>query len=142
MLGVLAPGERFRFTGRVIVGGVPLERLQASHPAAVPGLSSLPDVQAGDYVTALDVLVDTHGVVHQVELSLRSPTLDAAAHPAGTAGGPGQGLVASAGSTVTVTFADIGQPQNITAPMHAITVSTPSGPLPTPGLLPPGVAGG
>ena len=53
---------------------------------------------------------------------------------------------AVAGSTdVTVTFADIGQPQTITVPSHAINVRTPWGanghPLPPPVMLSAGVAG-
>jgi hypothetical protein len=143
MLGVLAPGARFRFAGRVVVGGVPLERLQASDPAAVPGLFSLPDVQPGEYVTALYVLVDTRGVVHRVEVSLRGPTLDAAAHPQSAAGkaAAGRSSAMSAGSTVTVTFADIGRPQSITAPAHAINIGTPCRPLTHAWNPPPGLAG-
>ena len=144
VLGVLAPGARFRFAGRVVAGGVPLERLQASNPVAVPGLSALPNVRAGEYVTAVDVLVDGHGVVRRVEISLRGTTLDAAAHLTKRAGGKaaaGSAAYAAAGSTtMTVTFADIGRPQYITAPAHAINVSAPSRPLPAPGILPPGVA--
>jgi hypothetical protein len=141
MLGVLAPGARFRFAGRVVAGGVPLELLQASDPAAVPGLSALPDVRAGEYVTAVYVLVDGHGVVRRVEISLRGTTLDAAAHPTKVAAGKAAASAAAGSTTMTVTFADIGRPQYITAPAHAINVSAPSRPLPTPGILPPGVAG-
>jgi hypothetical protein len=135
LLGVLAPSGRFRFAGRVVAGGVPLERLQATDPAKVPDLRSLPDVPAGEYATALDVLVDRQGVVHGVDISLRGTTLTAAARIRGRAAGKGSPAgqepmqYAAAGSTtMTVTFADIGQPQYITAPPHPINVHAPWGP--------------
>ena len=170
MLGVLMPSERFRFAGHVVVGGVALERLQASDPADVPDLGSLTGFAAGGYPAALAVLIDSRGVVHQVDISLRGPTLTAAAgrgNPvlrqsalaeeaqltrerplareaqlAQKASAP----VAVAGSTsVMVTFADIGQPQNISAPRHAISARILWGgnsrPLPPPVMLSAGVAG-
>ena len=134
MLSVLAPGERFRFAGHVVAGGVPLIRLEASDLAKVPGLSSLTSVTAGEYATALDVLVDRHGVVHQVGISLRGTTLTAAGRigkqAASNALLAGQGpvpLAAAGPSNVTVTFASIGQPQTITVPSHAINVWSPWG---------------
>jgi hypothetical protein len=150
MLRILAPQERFRYAGHLALGGVPLERLQASAPANVPDLSFL--AGSGEYVTALTVLVDSHGVVHQVDISLRGTTLTAAARarrPAARTGplaGERPMLVSVAGSTaMTVTFADIGQPQTIAVPPHAINVRTPWGgnghPLPPPVLLPAGAAG-
>ncbi len=170
MLGVLMPGERFRFAGHVVVGGVTLERLQASDPANVPDLGSLTGLAAGEYPTALAVLIDGRGVVHQVDLSLRGPTLTAAAGHGQPV--PGKAEVAeeaqlsretslaresrparkapasfaAAGSTsVMVTFADIGQPQNISAPRHAIKARILWGgnsrPLPPPVMLSAGVAG-
>ncbi len=152
MLGVLAPGERFRFAGHVTAGGLSLERLDASDLANVPGLSLLTGARAGESATALDVLVDGHGVVHQVDISLRGMTLTAAAAPGRSSAakaplsGQGPMPLSLAGSTnMTVTFADIGQPQVISAPRHAITVRTPWGenghPLPPSLLLSAGVAG-
>jgi hypothetical protein len=133
LLGVLGPSERFRFAGRVVAGGVPLERLAAADPAKTPDLSSLAGVPAGEYVTSVEVLVDRHGVVHRVAIGLRSPTLTAAGGIKGRAAGQGSPAAAQptaygvAGSTtMTVTFADIGQPQSITAP-HAIDVHPPRG---------------
>jgi hypothetical protein len=124
MLSVLAPGERFRVAGRVVVGGVPLERLAASDLAAVPGLRSV----TGEYAAALVVLVDGHDVVHQVDISLRGTTLTAVVGPRKPAAGTRPLPVALAGLTnMTVTFADIGQPQTITVPPHVINVSTPWG---------------
>jgi len=185
MLEVLMPSERFRFAGHVVAGGVTLERLQATDPANVPNLGSLTGLAAGEYPTALTVLIDSRGVVHQVDISLRGPTLTAAAGP-GKPGpgkpGPGKpGLgkpvpgkaelareappargvsltreaslarkasasFAVAGSTsVIVTFADIGQPQYISAPRHAISARVLWGgnsrPLPPPVMLSAGVAG-
>lgn len=135
LLGVLAPGERFRFAGRVVAGGVLLERLQAADPAKVPGLGTLVSVPAGEYVTALAILVDRHGVVHRVSVSLRGTTLTAAARFKGPVSGKAQLAGAAsvpytvAGSTtVTVTFTDIGAPQTITAPPHAINTRAPWGP--------------
>jgi hypothetical protein len=78
-----------------------------------------------------------------VNISLRGTTLTAAGRIGKLAEGAllaGQGPVplAVAGSTnVTVTFVDIGRPQTITVPSHAIDVRTPWGanghPLPLPG---------
>jgi hypothetical protein len=134
MLRVLAPGERFRFAGHLIVGGVPLERLWASAPAKVADLGVLAGAGAGESVTALNVLVDSHGVVRQVDISLRGTTLTAAARvrkPAtrtGPLAGQGPVPVTAAGLTaITVTFADIGQPQTITVPPHVINVKAPWG---------------
>ena len=169
MLGVLTPSERFRFAGHVVVGGVALERLQASDPAKVPNLGSLTGLAAGEYPTALAVLIDSRGVVHQVDISLRGPTLTAAAgrgkpvprKPSlaeealliretplarGALARKASAAVAAAGSTsVMVTFADIGWPQNISAPRHAISARILWGgnsrPLPPPVILSAGVAG-
>jgi hypothetical protein len=152
MLSMLAPGERFRFAGRVVIGGVSLERLAASDLANVPRLTVLTGAGAGESATALGILVDKHGVVHRVDISLRGTTLTAAARPrkptSGRAALDGQGAVplAPAGSTnMTVTFTDIGQPQVITVPWHAINERTPWGendhPLPPTLMLSAGVAG-
>jgi hypothetical protein len=147
-----------------------LERLQASDPADVPDLGSLTGFPAGGYPTALAVLIDSRGVVHQVDISLRGPTLTAAAgrgnpvlrQPAlaeeaqltrerplareAQLAQKASAPVAVAGSTsVMVTFADIGQPQNISAPRHAISARILWGgnsrPLPPPVMLSAGVAG-
>jgi hypothetical protein len=152
LLGLLAPSERFRFAGRVVAGGVPLERLQATEPAKAPDLSALAGVPAGQSATALEVLVDRHGVVRRVDISVRGATLTAAAgvkRPAagkGSLAGQESMPYAVAGpTTLTVTFADIGQPQSIIAPPHAINVGAPWGarghPLPPPVSLPASVAG-
>jgi len=170
MLGVLMPSERFRFAGHVVVGGVTLERLQASDLADVPDLGSLTGLAAGEYPTALAVLIDSRGVVHQVDISLRGPTLTAAAGRGQPVSGKAElageaqqsretplarkarlarkapAPFTVAGSTsVMVTFADIGQPQNISAPRHAISARILWGgnsrPLPPPVMLAAGVAG-
>jgi hypothetical protein len=150
MLRILAPEERFRYTGHLVLGGVSLERLRASEPANVPDLSFL--AGSGEDVTALSVLVDSHGVIHQVDVGLRGTTLTTAARvrrPAARTGplaSRGPTLVSVAGSTaMTVTFADIGQPQIIAVPPHAINVRTPWGgnghPLP-PSVMPSAGAAG
>lgn len=152
MLSMLAPGERFRFAGHVVIGGVSLDRLAASDLANVPRLTPLTGAGAGESVTALDVLVDNHGVVHRVDIGLQGATLTAAARPGKPATGRaplgGQDAVplTPAGSTtMTVTFTDIGRPQVITVPRYAINVRTPWGenghPLPPTLMLPAGVAG-
>ena len=170
MLEVLMPSERFRFAGHVVAGGVRLERLQASDPAKVPNLGSLTGLAAGEYPTALAVLIDSRGVVHQVDISLRGPTLTAAAGrgklvprkpslaeeaqlaretpltPEARLARKALAPFAAAGSTrVMVTFADIGWPQNISAPRHAISARILWGgnsrPLPPPVILSAGVAG-
>ena len=176
MLEVLMPSERFRFAGHVVAGGVTLERLQAGDPQNVPDLGSLTGLAAGEYPTALAVLIDSRGVVHQVDISLRAPTLTAAAGLGNPV--PRKPSLAeeaqlaretplarearlareawltrkasvpfsAAGSTsVIVTFADIGQPQNISAPRHAIRARVLWGgnsrPLPSPVMLSADVAG-
>ena len=152
MLSVLAPGERFRTAGHVVAWGVPLVRLEATDLAKVPGLSSLTGVAGGEYATSLNVLVDGRGVVHQVNISLRGTTLTAAgrfgkqAAPSALLAGQGPVPLAAAGpENVTVTFVDIGRPQRITVPWHAINVWAPWGanghPLPAPVKLSAGVAG-
>jgi hypothetical protein len=130
VLSVLAPSERFRFAGHAVVGRVPLERLAASDLANVPALDSLMGVRAGESVNALDVLVDSHGVVHQMDISLGVTLTAAASGPGKPAGGGrlaghGPTPVTQTGSTnMTVTFADIGQPQVINVPWHAINSRT------------------
>jgi len=152
MLSVLAPSERFRFAGRVVAGGVTLERLRASDPAKMPDLRPLTGTAAGKHVTALAVLVDSRGVVHQVNVSLRGPTLTAAAGPGKPLPGKAPAVeavpapLAVAGSTtVMVTFADIGRPHNISVPRHAISATVLWGgnsrPLLPPVMLSTGVAG-
>lgn len=151
LLHLLTPGERFRFAGRVTAGGVLLDRLQATAPANVPGLPALAGARPGGMVTALAVLVDSRGVVHQVDIGLREATLVAVARVRGQAARlvaqVGQGMLpygTPGSAVVTVTFADFGRPQSITAPSHAIDVDTPWGlggrPLP-PEVLPAGAAG-
>jgi hypothetical protein len=130
ILSVLAPSERFRFAGHAVVGRVPLERLAASDPAKVPGLGSLMGVRAGESVNALDVLVDSRGVVHQMDISLGVTLTTAASGPGKPArsgrlaGHEPTPVTQTASTNMTVTFADIGQPQVITVPRHAINART------------------
>jgi hypothetical protein len=145
LLGVLAPSERFRFAGRVVAGGVPLQRLQATDPAKVPDLSSLAGVPAGQSVTALEVLVDRQGVVHRVDISLHGTTLTAAGGKSSLARQDSMSYAAAGPTILTVTFADIGQPQSIVVPANPINVRVAFGvrghPLPPPVSLPASAAG-
>jgi hypothetical protein len=139
LLGELEPAADFVRAGSAVVTGVRVEQLRATSLAGL-AVIPLPDTQAGGQVTALDVWVDSAGVVRRLSMSVsRQVTVVALRPPSSTrhvhATSPAQkqaalnaaGPSASAqtetqASTIMVTFLDIGQPQVITAPANAITV--------------------
>jgi hypothetical protein len=130
LLRVLTPAARFRFAGRAAAGDM---RLQAGDPARVAELPALAGAAPGQAVAALSVLVDRRGVVRQVTIGLRGATLVAAARigrRSSRAALASQSMLpygAPGSAVVTVTFADFGRPQVITAPPHAVDADTPWG---------------
>jgi hypothetical protein len=74
VFSMLEPSARFEFLGYQVIDGVRLKHLRATNFSHLRGLSTLPDLQPGAHVTALDVWVDGHSVVHR--LSLTSQTIN------------------------------------------------------------------
>lgn len=68
LLGVLRPSAGFEPAGYQTIGGLRLLRLRATHTSHLP-LTSLPDLQPGEHITALQVWVDRHSVVHQMAIA-------------------------------------------------------------------------
>jgi hypothetical protein len=106
LVQLLSPAAHFKDAGTDVIGGTRLTRLHATRLSGLPEAPTLgryanltayaksATVPPGT-LTALDVWVDSHDVVHQMKIQLL--------------GSDGQ-------TTLTVTFADSGQPQSITAP--------------------------
>ena len=108
LLNVLSPSAGFGTDGYAIVNGVRAEHLRATTPAGVPlrPLNPLIGTEPDHpRVSALDLWVDPSDVVLKARF---------------TVSGPEQ--VRDPGVTVTVTFSQIGQPQDITAPARYVTV--------------------
>jgi len=108
LLNVLSPSAGFVTDGYAIVNGVRAEHLRATTPAGVPlrPLNPLIGTEPDHpRVSALDLWVDPSDVVLKARF---------------TVSGPEQ--VRDPGVTVTVTFSQIGQPQDITAPARYVTV--------------------
>jgi hypothetical protein len=111
LLDVLSPSAGFVSDGSTTVNGVTLQHLHATTPSAVPLspwdqiIDSEPD---NPRVSALDLWVDSSGIVVKAQITV-----------SGT-----NGVVSRPDTlpsvTVTVTFSQIGQPQDITAPAHYI----------------------
>jgi hypothetical protein len=106
LVRLLSPAAHFQNAGTDVIGGVRLTHLHATMLSGLPALPTLSryanltaylkdaTVPPGT-LTALDVWVDSRGVVHQMKVQLKGA----------------DGLTA-----LTVTFIDSGQPQSITAP--------------------------
>ena len=106
LLRLLSPAADFQDAGTDVIGGTPLTRLHATRLSGLPEAPTLgryanliayaksATVPPGT-LTALDVWVDSHDVVHQMKIQL---------------------LGSDGPTTLTVTFTDSGQPQSITAP--------------------------
>ena len=106
LLRLLSPAAGFQNAGTDMIGGTRLTHLHATQLSGLPESATLAryanlnadlksaTVRPGS-LTALDVWVDSHDVVHQMNIQL--------------VGSDGQ-------TTLTVTFTDFGQPQSITAP--------------------------
>jgi hypothetical protein len=108
LLGVLSPSAGFVSDGYTTVDGVRLRHLRATKPGAVPLASFgqiLVEAPPDPGMSALDLWVDPSDVVVKVKVTVTGAKFD---------GRPQSG-------TATVTFSQIGQPQDITAPAHYIT---------------------
>lgn len=141
LLNLLTPAAGFRHAGDQTIAGVRLARLYATHPGGLGSLSTLPEAQPGEHVTALQVWVDRRGVVHRMDVTLRGATrvwhlthrgIGAMArkhHPLTPydlrqLARHGEAVAATQPEVtmLSVTFSRIGQPQHISAPPHPIRV--------------------
>ena len=99
-LQLLSPRARFRDVGWQLIGGVRLEHLRATQVSGLPGSLTFAGYrQPGESLSALDLWVDASGVLHRMQLELKS---------------------SDSATTMTVVFSEFGQPQTITAPAHWI----------------------
>ena len=99
-LQLLSPRARFKDVGWQVIGGVRLEHLRATQLSGLPGSLTFAGYrQPGESLSALDLWVDASGVVHQMQLELKS---------------------SNSATTMTVAFSEFGQPETITAPAHWI----------------------
>lgn len=99
-LQLLSPRARFKDAGWQVIGGVRLEHLRATQVSGLPGSLTFAGYrQPGESLAALDLWVDASGVVHQMQLELKS---------------------SNSATTMTVAFSEFGQPETITAPAHWI----------------------
>jgi hypothetical protein len=69
VFSMLEPSARFEFLGYQVIDGIRLKHLRATDFSHLRGLSSLPDLQSGAHVTALEVWVDGRSVVHRLSLT-------------------------------------------------------------------------
>ena len=81
VFAVLEPSARFEFLGYQVIDGIRLKHLRATNFSHLRGLSTLTDLQPGAHVTALDVWVDGHSVVHRLSLTAQTTTT---VYPPGT----------------------------------------------------------
>jgi hypothetical protein len=72
VFSMLEPSARFEFLGYQVIDGIRLKHLRATSLSRLRGLSSLPDLQPGAHVTALEVWVDGHSVVHRLILTAQT----------------------------------------------------------------------
>jgi hypothetical protein len=99
-LQLLSPRARFQDVGWQVIGGGRLEHLRATQVSGLPGSLTFAGYrQPGESLAALDLWVDASGVVHQMQLELKS---------------------SDSATTMTVAFSEFGQTETITAPAHWI----------------------
>jgi len=132
LLRVLDPAARFVRVGYQVVGGIRVEQLRATRLGHLPGLDALPGEAAPiGRVTSLDVWVDSHGIIRQLHLTSQQNVTTSSrkkylVKENGTVkeklGPPGPVRHGVERASATVSFLDIGQPQTITTPAHAIPV--------------------
>ena len=72
VFAMLEPSARFEFLGYQVIDGIRLKHLRATEFGHLRGLSTLPDLQPGAHVTALEVWVDGHSVVHRLSLTAQT----------------------------------------------------------------------
>ena len=113
LVRLLSPAAHFQNVGTDVIGGLKLTHLHATRLSGLPATPTLSryanltaylkdaTVPPGT-LTALDVWVDSSGVVHQMQVQLK--------------GADGQ-------TALTVAFSDSGQPQSITAPPNTVRSS-------------------
>ena len=112
LVRLLSPTANFQNAGTDVIGGVRLTHLHATRLSGLPANPTLgryanlvsaarSAVVPSGTLTALDVWVDSRGVVQQMKIQMEG----------------GDGL-----ATVTVTFYDSGEPQSITAPATSTKV--------------------
>ncbi len=121
-LRALEPSARFEVVGYQVIGGVRLEELRATAPANVPCSQVLSTMQF-ERVTELEVWVDGQGVVRQMTASmvgLADVAVPAPTSPPRVPRHQARPRVETLGTTLTISFLDIGQPQVIPAPPHPI----------------------
>jgi hypothetical protein len=133
LLRVLDPAARFVRAGYQVTGGVRVEQLRATRLGHLPGLTALPgDAGPIGQVTSLDVWVDSHGVIRQMHLTsqmhlttnsrekfvvVKNGTVKLE-----TLGPPVPVRHGVERASAWISFLDIGEPQKVTAPAHAIPV--------------------
>jgi hypothetical protein len=158
LLRAIEPSAGLRPQGWRIIDGTRLEQLRATRLSGLGFLAALPEAQSGEHVTALDIWVDSRGVVRRMDVSLSADmevysltpgrlaqlkrvmaairaAKDAHARRGGLATRSVNGILVQARksgivvgqvermvTTLVVSFTEIGQPQHITVPPHAITV--------------------
>ncbi len=132
LLRVLDPAARFVRVGYQVIGGVRVEQLRATRLGHLPGLGALPGEAAPiGRVTSLNVWVDSHGVIRQLHLTSRKPVTTGSrqkffviknGHMTVKLGPSGPGRHGFERASAWVSFLDIGQPETITAPAHAVPV--------------------
>jgi hypothetical protein len=99
-LQLLSPQAKFQGLGWQVIGGVRLEHLRATQLKGLPGSLTFAGYrQPGEALSSLDLWVDASGVLHQMQLELKS---------------------SDSSTTMTVAFSQFGQPETIIAPAHWI----------------------
>lgn len=143
LLRTLRPGARFERVGQQALGGVQAEQLRATDLRHLASLARLPGVQPGERVTSLDVWADGSGVVRKMNLVFQGTvhvwtfhwskqaraklvqikrTRPAQFRTAMRTLGAATERTEATQTDLTVSFLDIGGPQVITVPPHAVTV--------------------
>src|SRR6266581_4834459 len=133
LLRVLDPAARFVRAGYQVTGGVRVEQLRATRLGHLPGLTALPgDAGPIGQVTSLDVWVDSHGVIRQMHLTSQMhlttnsrqkfAVLNNGTVKVETLGPPVPVRHGVERASAWISFLDIGEPQKVTVPAHAIPV--------------------
>lgn len=105
LLAALRPAARFTVIGTQVIDGVRVDQLKAADLRQLQGRLLFFGLQnaSREYLTALDLWVDSNGVVRQMSMRYA-----------------GIGAETSDVATQLVRFVDIGRPESITAPAHYI----------------------
>lgn len=127
LMQVISPSTDWKTVGHQSVDGVTLTELNATEPNQIGDLG-IPDFNGG--VGSFEVWVDTNDVVRQ--MSLTSVPVNAACTPvqgvihSGLDGcvmsTPGQAIAGSKIYSVNIQFANLGEPESVTAPVGAVDV--------------------